>query len=659
MSVDRLGGHLVLKRSEIINSMKAKYKNLPLPFFVRNLIRRFLIQMGILSYLSSRHQDGQKNLVPNRSSQINETIWKFRLQKTTSTSIGGGWVTIFTQDLYEINAFILDKEDFLKIFPPFLSKELARLSKMNFRVPMKTQNGSMENVLLSLLELMGAQDALGTMANDVLAVIFVCLLQESSFQAQKETVHSLILEFFNENMDFLGIEELSPTNFIMHKDLSSFLESCLMNDGASFSKIFLSSGKSMRTLLGRLANDYLRHNFKINLLPEAENCKHGKNGSIESHGFVLEKVNISGEKILRAIARSEEICQGLTSSVLYSEWIPCDLIDHVVFIRLDHLGDVYLTLNQIKMLKEKMPRAKSTVVCGPWAEKIFRSEGFENVFPLSFFGENGAVAGINGISEVDKARLRSLECDLAIDFKVGEETREVMQYIPARLTAGYPSRFFSPDISLPFSGGFTSLHHYHQNSFIAERLPLFNPAEFDKLRDSDSKKPFSSRLSLSPSASMETKMWPLDRWIDLAIILRQLGFDVQLFGGPNETRICQMISNAADVPVHPIVSIESYPSVVAEVSDVYIGHDTGPTHGVAMRGVPVVEIMGGISSQAEWMAYGPNVITLTRKTSCSPCYCFVASCCPHSLLCLDVPVQDVLWAIGRLLQMERLDVSEN
>jgi len=238
-----------------------------------------------------------------------------------------------------------------------------------------------------------------------------------------------------------------------------------------------------------------------------------------------------------------------------------------------------------------------------------------------------------------------LNCDLAIDLRTGEETREVLRYIPARITLSFPSKDFFPTLTFPYGGGNIFIHQSKKTHFLIDRLSTYDRNAVNLVR----KDKGLVKIGLSPSASAQTRRMSLFRWIDLIKVLRKCGLDLQLFCGPMEKELCTKISTDTGIPLHPIVPVEDYPDVVFNACDIYVGQDTGPSHAVAMTGLPVLELMSGVVSPLEWMSFGPNVIALTRPMPCSPCYFHELSQCPNDLICFDIPVEDIVWGIGKLM----------
>jgi len=325
-----------------------------------------------------------------------------------------------------------------------------------------------------------------------------------------------------------------------------------------------------------------------------------------------------------------------SASITYPEVLIEDSIKHILLVKLDHFGDVFIVLEQAKKLRDRLSHAKFTVLCGPWAKGIFEKAGFNNIITAEFFGPGGVLGGRKTLSQETLKTIADIKPDLAIDLRAERSTRNLLSTCGATFTCGYEGIGFTPDFSLPCLE--KRFHNGKQIDLLIERLPL---AQRNVRHNAASK-----TIALNPAASADVKKWPIDRWVGLSKRLKSLGMDVLLCGGPDDQKDLQNIARQAAVQVMGIVSIQDFAETIAEKCLIYVGNDTGPTHAVASYGVPVVEVMGGMVPCEEWMAYGQNVITLSMWTPCTPCY---NTSCPHGKRCLQVNEDDVLWAIGTML----------
>lgn len=103
------------------------------------------------------------------------------------------------------------------------------------------------------------------------------------------------------------------------------------------------------------------------------------------------------------------------------------------------------------------------------------------------------------------------------------------------------------------------------------------------------------RAGLIVGASTPDKMWPVERWAELARRLAGEGVRPVLLGGPGEREIGEAVSRAANgavalsligqTPLRPLASVLARCAVV-------VGGDSGPTHLSVAVGAPVVGLYG-------------------------------------------------------------------
>ncbi len=284
----------------------------------------------------------------------------------------------------------------------------------------------------------------------------------------------------------------------------------------------------------------------------------------------------------------------------------------VAVIKLDHIGDIALVKDSILRLKERLPKADITIFCATWAQCLFKSWGYKTI-PVDIWTEGGVLSQRIGFSESDKARTASAGTfDLAVDLRAGSEAREVLHAVNATYKVAYGEGW---TWSLP-----DSLQHTMSNKdqirLLVERIAVLKP-KISRGRF----------IGLNKSATGAAKAWPTERWTELENWLRNHGIPYKWYD-------------------QNTVPLEKFQELVANECRVYIGCDTGPTHLVAEAGVPVVELIGGLVLVDEWMAYG-RVLGLGQQTPCSPCYSPNGRGC--GIKCMDISVQDVLWAIGAII----------
>ncbi|MFB0612540.1 methyltransferase domain-containing protein [Aurantiacibacter poecillastricola] len=127
----------------------------------------------------------------------------------------------------------------------------------------------------------------------------------------------------------------------------------------------------------------------------------------------------------------------------------------IVVFKLDHLGDFILARPALERLRAAFPEAQLTLVCGAWNAGAARELGiFDEVVEFAIFERNAALNEVTSMAD----RLLSLRklfagrtFDLAIDLRIDEDTRDVLENVTARTRAGFgwPKDFDFLDISMP------------------------------------------------------------------------------------------------------------------------------------------------------------------------------------------------------------------
>ncbi len=314
--------------------------------------------------------------------------------------------------------------------------------------------------------------------------------------------------------------------------------------------------------------------------------------------------------------------------VIPSEILDSNAVKRIALIKLDHIGDIYLAFPAINRIAKSFPKAQLTIYCASFAIPIFRRAGYNDCIALDVFPPGGVShSGVRTDLTVTAG-----DYDLAVDLRVERDARHVLFSVGARLTAAFD---VIADYHLPYPG--IDIPHSTQLLLLADRIPAIPLTPIGAAQKKQ------RRVLLSVSGSVTAKRWPSTSWIELGRLLKRCGHLPEVIGAPEDMSLAREIAIAAGIPWRPSVQLADFADWVVANCDVYIGVDTGMTHAVAMLGHSVVEVIGGYTNLLEWVASGPNVIALHRSVPCSPC--FSPNQCPNEWHCLQIPPQDVLWAI--------------
>jgi ADP-heptose:LPS heptosyltransferase len=161
----------------------------------------------------------------------------------------------------------------------------------------------------------------------------------------------------------------------------------------------------------------------------------------------------------------------------------------LLVLKLDHYGDFLIGLPALKRLREAFPADHITLVCGSWNLELARRLGVaDEVRTYDFFPENGALWTGQPFEELERFRKVCRGAfDIAIDLRVDEDTRLLLEHVEAAMRCGIGLRARYPflDIVLPpqferreSEGRWISIEPDRFESCMPRRTPFFHENDF-------------------------------------------------------------------------------------------------------------------------------------------------------------------------------------
>ena len=158
--------------------------------------------------------------------------------------------------------------------------------------------------------------------------------------------------------------------------------------------------------------------------------------------------------------------------------------------------------------------------------------------------------------------------------------------------------------------------------------------------------------AVNPGMTLLAKRWPPDHFAALAARLEQAGVTTILSGGPGDQAIVAAVL-AALPPGAPVpadlsgqLDLDGH-AALASQCDLYIGHDSGPSHLAAAVGAPTVVIFGP-TDPAVYAPPGDHVRAVWHGARLDPAI-DLRDRAPDETAILAVTVDDVWAAAGELL----------
>ena len=172
-------------------------------------------------------------------------------------------------------------------------------------------------------------------------------------------------------------------------------------------------------------------------------------------------------------------------------------VNRIILLKLDHRGDFLMANEAFSMLRSAFSSSEITLVCGSWNVAEANKSGlFDRIMPFDFFPEDASarlqMESQKVLSENFAKQLSGKSYDLAVDLRLHDDTRDVLQLIKARNHAGFDryDRFPSCTNSFEYSKRHGRLCG---GTWIDNREPVRQrPRQASRLRD-QARKRFSLR----------------------------------------------------------------------------------------------------------------------------------------------------------------------
>ncbi len=152
---------------------------------------------------------------------------------------------------------------------------------------------------------------------------------------------------------------------------------------------------------------------------------------------------------------------------------------------------------------------------------------------------------------------------------------------------------------------------------------------------------------LHPGGGWESKLWPAERWAELARALAGRGWAPLVSWGPGEQALAAEVvarSAGAAVTGHATDLLEL--AALARHSAALIAADTGPLHLACAAGARVVGLYGPTEPERNGPFSAASVV-VRRRPPCAPCH--RRRCARHAGILAEIPAAEVLNALQRLV----------
>ncbi len=366
--------------------------------------------------------------------------------------------------------------------------------------------------------------------------------------------------------------------------------------------------------------------------------------------------------------------------------IDLDDIKKIVIVEMQGFGDALAVMPTAKILKEKFPDAKLTLISQKVARDLFKNSPlFDEIIPL---GINKTKLGVTDFMR-SISKLRQVEYDLLIVPSWSLRHTVVSLLIRSKAKLGYLHDYslrltYHNDFPVEARGIATrkEARYSKEEHIITRALKTLEPLGIQnnearyQIEVSPKEKMYVSELLkryglnedqdfiiISPGAVWKERTWSLENWkrlIEMLSSRNNLKFIV--IGSAEEREAYSFLCDG--VRSYNLCGLLNLSQLAALIEKcfVFIGVDSGPMHLAAALNKPVIALFGPNIPEVSGPVSDLNFV-VQKKMKCRPCnqdYCPI----PKGKRCMDlISPDDVLKAYDHLIiklchQQELKDISK-
>jgi lipopolysaccharide heptosyltransferase II len=308
----------------------------------------------------------------------------------------------------------------------------------------------------------------------------------------------------------------------------------------------------------------------------------------------------------------------------------------ILLSRMKFIGDVVLTTPVIRAVRETYPDAFIAYLGDGQAVSLLeRNPNLNEVIPYDFSRPD--------IYEQPRMmlELRKRKFDVVVDFFSNPRTAMLMfaSNAPVRIGKDVKGRGGLYTDRIQDDGGAKTAIQFHyqyvkplsveathfRTEIVVGEDERKDARMFLTLRGIDPKKPV---VGIHPGATWPAKMWPWERFADLARALASdLRCQVIVTQGPKDRFLIEQFSARAGscATILPVLPLRQLAAILS-LAETYVANDNGTMHIAVAVGTPTIGIFGP-GEEEIWFPYGsPHYsstdghVALRKNVPCHPCH---------------------------------------
>ena len=340
-------------------------------------------------------------------------------------------------------------------------------------------------------------------------------------------------------------------------------------------------------------------------------------------------------------------------------------VRRVLVIKLDHLGDLVLATPALHLLRKGFPRARISLLAGPWARELMEGCPYLDELICYYPGwleRTGRRKIYWGMT------LRLIRFLRKQRYEVCFELRGDLMSIVIGWAAGIPYRvgFGTAGCGWLLTHELTPAGNKHQSQILVDAVACLLPGKrspgrpriFLRLQEQRWAQEWIRQagvradfplIAVHPGAAAPSRRWGVRKYADLiGRLVQELRISVLLLGGEAEQAQLDFIADRVpEERVYPLQGINvRRMAALLRCCRLFVGNNSGPAHLAAAVQTPVVVVFSAANASRRWAPYGEKVTVISKEDEipCAGCERFS---CERPRCMESISVDEVFAAVQR------------
>lgn len=336
----------------------------------------------------------------------------------------------------------------------------------------------------------------------------------------------------------------------------------------------------------------------------------------------------------------------------------------ILLLKLDHIGDIILTLPALRAIRARFPNTVITLACGSWAIDVLKNENVVDHFIAVNYLAPGKT---NAKSEICifKSAVKKKSYALAIDLRPFGDTLFLLQDVSAEFKMGFFSEKSStysinvldlPPQNIHISQKINRMAQHLgceiTDPYPSVKLTLEEVAFATQFFDSHNLN-HSIVIGIHPFANVPTRNWGLENYAKVATYLvEKHNYKILWFAVKQSIDFRSFFSETVwpSIIVISETTLRESLAIMARCT-VFVSNNSGPMHMASAAGCPTLGVFSGVEIPLEWGPFGKKNRTIMADIWCIRCH---QSECSHKSCLTSISPPTVVNEITRMVHLNQI-----